>query len=250
MKRHSLTVILFMLWLPGLALGQMSGFLRLDGATGESQDTNHVGWMDVSTAEVGNLINTSTSATGNQGPLFFYKNVDSASTALNLDCVQGAKIRSGTLEYTATNTSIQFFRLNLTNIVISNINVIGQAGGESRPQEVIYLEAQIISWNYVQSGATSGLPVDYFASQWDFAHRTGTNNVNAPVFMMSGIRQVGGAQLSWQATAGKRYCIYAVTQLGQPFTPMTVVTAATTGIMTSLQPIIGQAMFFIVEELP
>jgi hypothetical protein len=41
-----------------------------------------------------------------------------------------------------------------------------------------------------------------------------------------------------------------VTRLDAPFSPLAVVTAVTTGPMNNTQPLIGNAMFFIVEELP
>ncbi len=67
---------------------------------------------------------------------------------------------------------------------------------------------------------------------------------------MSGIRQAVGVQLNWQATAGKRYGIYAVSQLDKLFTLVAVITATATGAMTSTQPMNGNVKFFMAQELP
>lgn len=247
------------LCLPGAALGSenWSGFLRLAGITGESQDTNHAGWMDVSTVGAGNITNSNPASLPGvpggpgQGAICFLKTVDKASPALKLDCAQGTLIPSGKLDLTGNGTSlIQFFHLDLTNVYISSISQAAAAGSEDRPQEEVCLLAQIVSWNYTQFSSARGLPGNYTGSFWDFQNNSGAGGTNNPVFMATGIRQTGGIELSWQATAGKRYCIYAVTRLDAPFSPLAVVTATITGPMNNTQPLVGNAMFFIVEELP
>jgi type VI secretion system secreted protein Hcp len=259
MKRRNFIGALFVvLWLPVAAMGDgWLGFLRLDDVTGESQDTNHIGWMDVSTVGAGNITNSNPASLPgvpggpSQSAICFLKKTDKASPGLKLDCAQGTLIPSGNLDLTGTNTTlIQFFHLNLTNVFISSVSETGEANSENRPREEVCLLAQIVSWNYAQFSSASGLPRGYENSFWDFQNRTGASGANNPAFLATGIRQTGGVELSWQATAGKRYCIYAVTQLGAPFSPLTVVTAAATGSMNNLQPLTGNAMFFIVEELP
>jgi type VI secretion system secreted protein Hcp len=258
-RRNFFGALFFVLWLPGAALGNgnWSGFLRLDGVTGESQDTNHTGWMDVSTVGAGNITNSNPASLPgvpggpSQGAICFLKTVDKASPSLKLDCAKGTLIPSGNLDLTGNGTSlIQFFHLDLTNVFISSVSQAGGANGENRPQEEVCLLAQVVSWKYTQFSAARGLPRNYINSFWDFQNKTGASGTNNPVFVATGIRQAGGIELRWQATAGKRYCIYAVTRLDAPFSPLAVVTAATTGPMNNTQPLIGNVMFFIVEELP
>lgn len=257
--RNFIGASLLVLCLPGAALGSgnWSGFLRLDGVIGESQDTNHAGWMDVSTVGAGNITNSNPASLPGvpggptQGAICFLKQVDKASPAMKLDCAQGALIPSGNLDLTGNGTTqIQFFHLDLTNVYVSSVSQTGAASAEERPQEEVCLLAQIISWHYTQFSADRGLPANYINSFWDFQNNSGASGTNNPVFMATGIRQAGGVELSWQATAGKRYCIYAVTRLDAPFSPLAVVTAAATGPMNNTQPLTGNAMFFIVEELP
>ena len=236
-----------MLWFPSGAFG-WSGYLRLAGVTGEVQEENHVGWMNISAAGAANLAKADTNNAA-QGPFYFTKNLDQASPVLQLDCAQGKHISSGALDLVGTNLTLPFFRLNLTNILVTQVSTAGQAGSAERPQETIGLAAQITAWRYTEFNAGNGLP-NYINSQWDFSRNTGAGGSLPPAFLMSGIRLTDGVQLNWPATAGRRYGIYAVTQLGQPFTLVAVVTAAATGAMTSIQPMNGNAMFFIVQELP
>ncbi|MES1180449.1 MAG: type VI secretion system tube protein Hcp [Verrucomicrobiota bacterium] len=251
MKPHCLAALLLTLWFPGGAFG-WSGYLRLDGVKGEAQEENHAGWMDISAADAADLANTNAATGGGhveQGVFYFAKNLDHASPALQLACAQGKPIPFGALDLIGTNSPLPFFRLNLTNVFVTQVGAAGQAGDADRPQETIGLVAQITAWHYTQFNAGNGLP-NYINSQWDFGNNTGTGGAQPPAFLMSGIRLADGVQLNWQATAGKRYGIYAVTQLGQPFTLVAVVTATATGDMTSTQPMNGNAMFFIVQELP
>ena len=250
MKPHCLAALLLTLWFPGGAFG-WSGYLRLDGVKGEVQEENHVGWMDIVAADAADLANTNAAAGSHveQSPFYFTKNLDQASPVLQSACARGKSISSGALEFIGTDSPLPFFRLNLTNILITQVNTVGYAGADDRPREVIGLAAQITAWRYTQSNPGNGLP-NYISSQWDFSRNTGTGGSQSPAFLMSGIRLSGGVQLNWQATAGKRYGIYAVTQLGQPFTLVAIVTADATGAMTNTQPMNGNAVFFIVQELP
>jgi type VI protein secretion system component Hcp len=247
MKPSCLAALFLTLWFPGAVFG-WSGYLRLDGVKGEAQEENHVGWMEISAADVANLAKTATNNSV-QSPFYFTKKLDQASPVLQLNCAQGKRISSGALDLIGTNFALPFFRLNLTNIFVTQVSAAGQTGGGDRPQEIIGLEAQITAWRYTEFNAGNGLP-NYLGSQWDFSRNTGTGGSQPPALLMSGIRLANGVQLNWQATANKRYGIYAVTQLGQPFTLVAVVTAAATGAMTSTQPLNGNTMFFIVQELP
>ena len=78
---------------------------------------------------------------------------------------------------------------------------------------------------------------------------TGRSSVRGPLFMLTGIRKTSDVELSWSATAGKHYRIYAVSRLDAPFTPIREVAAATTGLLTQDMPADSPTLFFIMEEL-
>lgn len=240
---------------PGKVSAQWLGFLRLDTITGESADTNHAGWMDIISASVSNVTNSNAGSMPNVsgGPLCFEKNLDKASPLLKLYCAQGTVIPNGTLHLTRTNATLaRFLQLKLTNIVVSSVTSVGNPASEARPWEEICLSAQVMSWNYAQFNPVSGLPQSYVESIWNFSTRIGSHNTNDPLFVVSGIRRNSGIELTWPATAGKTYRIYAVTRLNERFTPIAEVSAPVNGggMITRSVPSEIPAMFFIVEQEP
>ena len=243
-------------WLlfPGAVLAGWSGFLRLDGVSGESQDASHVGWMDVSAATSANFKRTLTSTNPNPagvlGPeqaLVLTKNLDAASPALDLMCAQGQVIRTGTLDLTTTNTAAPVLRLDLNNIYVISVT---QSTSPSGPVEQILLLPFIAQWNYAQFNTNSGLP-SYPGAQWNFGHASGGSGTVAPYTITAGIRATNGVQLSWNATSGKSYCVFAEPQLGIPFSPLVSQTATNSGTMTLTMPTANNnALFYVVEQLP
>ena len=246
------------IWLPSEASAQWLGFLRLDGVTGESADTNHVGWMDIISASTSNLTNSNphslpgTLGGPTNGPLCFEKKVDKASPTLNLFCANNTPILSGTLDLARSNTTlVQFLRLNLTNVLVSSVSSAGNSAGETRPLEEVCLTARAVSWNYTQFNPASGLPQSYTGSIWDFQSNSGSGSTNNPLFVVSGIRRNSGIEITWPATPGKTYRIYSVLNLNGMFTPLAQISApAAGGPMTYSPPTDSPAMFFIVEQAP
>jgi type VI protein secretion system component Hcp len=251
MKIRMLTVCVALLLCPGVVLAGWSGFLRLDGAPGESRDANHVGWINVSAASSANITNVSLagepSTTGTENALVFTKNLDTSSSELDFLCAQGHNIASGTLDITTTNTAVPVLRLELTNICICRVTqTIDNSGG---PTEQVLLLAQVAKWCYAQFNTNSGLP-GYTFSYWDFSQRAGIAYASKPLTVTTGIRMANGVQLSWNAVSGKSYCVFAVPQLGMPFTALASQTATNTGIMTFSMPAANNALFYVVEVLP
>jgi type VI secretion system secreted protein Hcp len=238
---------------PGKAFGQWLGFLRLEGVTGESTDTNHAGWMNIISGATSHLTKTNQTTALLNGPLCFEKLLDTASPILELRCAKKTAISYGTIDLTRTNTSLaQFLRLNLTNVVVSSVSDSGNAAGEERPFESICLSAQVMSWNYAQFNPANGLPRSYISSLWNFQSHTGSGGTNNPLFVVSGIRRTSGVELTWPAIAGKTYRIYGASQLNGIFTPLAEISAPVggPGTMTNSQPSNNPSMFFIAEQAP
>ena len=176
MNARSLALCLALLACPAAGLAQFSAFLWLPGAPGETQDTNHVGWMDLSSAGVANLFNSNPSAieaTFQRG-LAFAKNVDSASAVLSLQCGRGTPFASGILDITAsTNTAVPILRLQLTNVFVNLVSHNFSSGGATITEQ-ISLQSQIQTWSYNQIDFTTGLPINDVSSSWDFVSQAPT----------------------------------------------------------------------------
>jgi len=244
-------VLPMLLWLPCTATAGWSGFLRLDSIQGESQDTNHVGWMDVQSVAGVNLANSSGANQPVIGQLCLQKMTDTASPQLALDCAQDTVIRSGTLDLTtATNSIVEFLRLNLNDLVIGSVEQSGSTGSDARPNEELCVVSQVISWNYTQFSPPTGLPSGYYNSSWNFSANNGSASMSQPVFTATGIRRTNGVELNWTATVGTNYRIYAVPGLSQPFVPLGLITATNTGPMSYTFTPVSPAMFFVVEQVP
>lgn len=245
-----LTACVALLLFPGAVLADWSGFLRLDGAPGESQDANHIGWIDVSAAISANITNASVAGgpllRGTEKGLVITKNIDAASSELAFMCGRGPRNITGTLDLTTTNTAVPMLRLELTNVSISSVTQTIDTDGST---EQVLLLAQVARWCYAQFNTNSGLP-SYAISQWDFSRATGLTALNRPAMMSTGIRVANGIQLSWNAVSGKSYCVFAVPQLGVPFTALASQMATNTGVMTFNMSATNNALFYVVEELP
>ncbi len=84
---------------------QVDYFLKLDGITGESTDSQHKGWFQIESFSFG-LAQTGTQSSGSGGgagkvtfnPFSITRKTDAASPNLFLHCATGEHIRTGTLQ--------------------------------------------------------------------------------------------------------------------------------------------------------
>jgi len=236
-------------WLSPLAFGGgWEGFLRLGTLSGGSVEPNHLGWMEVQAATLAQINNGGGRSTN--GLLGFQKLLDQSSPALALACARGTVISSGTLDLANTNASATvFLRLNLTNVIVKSISSSGTVTATTDPVEQLSLQSQILCWNYTQFNPAAGLAQTYVKSTWDFDANTGSYSNTTPLFMTTGIRKSTGVELDWNAAAGNRYRIYAVSDLTQPFLPIAEVTNVPGSASYTITPA-APAMFYIVEQLP
>jgi len=224
-------------------------FLRLDGMTGSTTDTNHPGWFDIYDIAGPAVSNAGTnSSTASFQEFCLIKSLDDGSVPLTFQCAGGRTIPTGTIDFISSAYSdARFFRINLTNIYITRVNQ--SSGGES-PQEVLCLYPRSYSWNYTKFQTTNGLPATFFSGNWNIPNQTGGYSTNNPVFMNTGIRSAGGIILQWVSTAGRDYRIYAVPSLTKPFNLVTQFTAVSTGNTNYTFGSSAPAMFYVVEEVP
>ncbi|HEX5223097.1 MAG TPA: type VI secretion system tube protein Hcp [Verrucomicrobiae bacterium] len=232
-------------------------FLRLDGVAGPVTNANGAGWMALESLQqgVGRTI-TSGGAGGGRTPsapsfseFTVTKLLDSGSPRLALLAAGGGgnTINSGAIDlFQLDSDQTRYLRINLTNILVSSYSV--SSGGDV-PTESVSLAPLVVSWNFTSYRDTSGLPKEYRFNRWNLATLVGNSGTNAPAFVSTGIRSASGVQLSWTAVAGKRYRIYAVTDLTKPFVVLTEITATAGGIRTYNITPSAPAMFYTVEEV-
>jgi type VI protein secretion system component Hcp len=244
-----LFTLLIGLWAAGTGMASAQFFLRLDGMTGSTTDTNHPGWFDIYDIAGPAVSNAGTnSSTASFQEFCLIKSLDDGSVPLTFQCAGGRTIPTGTIDFISSAYSdARFFRINLTNIYITRVNQ--SSGGES-PQEVLCLYPRSYSWNYTKFQTTNGLPATFFSGNWNIPNQTGGYSTNNPVFMNTGIRSAGGIILQWVSTAGRDYRIYAVPSLTKPFNLVTQFTAVSTGNTNYTFGSSAPAMFYVVEEVP
>ena len=138
-------------------------FLKLDGIKGESKDSKHKGEIDVESFTWG-LQNGGTMAYGGGGgagkvsfqDISVHKLADSASPALMQACASGKHIKSGVLTVRkAGGRQEEFYKIALTNILVSSITNTGANGGV--PQEMVSLNFEEIKFDYKEQGADGSL---------------------------------------------------------------------------------------------
>ena len=194
MNVRVLALCLALLAGPATGFAQWSAFLWLPGAPGETPDTNHVGWMDVSSAGAANLVNSNPGALQAtvQNGLVLDKQVDAATAVLAWQCGQGTPFASGILEVTATtNTAAPILRLQLTNVFISLVTHRFASGGSALTEE-ISLQSEIQAWSYNQIDSTTGLPTNDVSSLWNFVGDVPTATLLAPYAIHASTVSVDG----------------------------------------------------------
>src|SRR5437899_871992 len=112
-------------------------FIKLDGITGESKDSNHSGEIDVLSVSFG-MSNAGSFGMGSGGgvgkvsiqDIVFTKLVDKSSPTLMLKCATGDHIDTGKLTVRkAGGTPLEFYTIDLEKIFITSITNGGSNGG-------------------------------------------------------------------------------------------------------------------------
>ena len=141
------------------------------------------------------------------------------------------------LDLTTTNSTVmECFRLTLSNAVITSVE--NNYDMTSSLSETLGLNFGQLSWNIAQFNTQNGLPNNYASTLFTNSGNPingqspiflSGNFTNAGVFVANGIRNTNLIQLTWNAIAGKNYCIYAVSRLNQPFLAVGQISATFTG---------------------
>ena len=145
-------------------------FIKLDGITGEAEDSKHKGEIEVFSYSFGvSQTGTSTSGTGAGSgkcqidDLTFGKKVDKSSPILFMKCATGEHIPSALLVVRkAGGTQLEFVKVKMTDVVISGFTSGGSGNGDDIPMEEVKLNFTQVEFDYQAQdakGAPSGGPV-------------------------------------------------------------------------------------------
>ena len=149
-------------------------FIKLDGIEGESSDSKHNGWIEMTNCdmEIHQTISTTASSAGGAGAeradfsdLSFTKLLDKSSPKLALACADGTHFNTIAIELCRSGAEkIKFMEIKLTNSFISSLAL--SAGGDF-PSETVTLNYGKIEWKYTRQNRRGGIAAGNVAAGWD-----------------------------------------------------------------------------------
>jgi type VI secretion system secreted protein Hcp len=150
------------------------GFLKIKGIDGESTDTKHQGWIEISDCNMEILQSISATASSAGGAsaeradfsdFCFTKLLDKASPQLAQACAKGTHFDTVAVELCrAGSEKIKFMEIKMSDVLISHIAM--NAGGDF-PSETIRLNYGKILWTYTQQNRQGGSAMGNVAAGWD-----------------------------------------------------------------------------------
>ena len=164
--------------------GAFDAFLKIDGVPGESTDSSHFKWIDIrsfhhgvsqpaggvqSAGAVGLI---PTEPTAKAEPLTISKPLDCASPKLMLSCCNGEPIGPVQLELVRPSDRRTFYKITLSDVIVSSVSPGGSSGGDQVPTEQVSLNFGKIEveYDYIDPVTGAVTPIRTF---WDFVSNSG-----------------------------------------------------------------------------
>jgi type VI secretion system secreted protein Hcp len=154
-------------------------YLQIDGIKGESADSGHQGWIELTSAHWGVTQPRSSSVSTAGGhtaghsehrTLSFTKLADLASPLLMQHCAMGKTIPKAKIEFMRADGDgkpVKYYQIELENVMLSHMDQVMRDGG-GIVQDEIGLCFSKVKWSYTQQkigGGSSGST----AGGWDLA---------------------------------------------------------------------------------
>lgn len=141
-------------------------FLKLEGITGESEDSAHADWIEIiswshSFSQPTSAVRSSSGATvekANHSDLSITKYIDNATDAILTYCWNGNMIPTANIECfradAESNTPIKYLLIEMEQVVVSNYSI--SAGGGDIPMENVSLSYGKVTYTYTQQKKADG----------------------------------------------------------------------------------------------
>ncbi len=108
-------------------------YLKVDGVTGESKDSNHSGWTDITSFSWGATQpgNMSVGGGGGAGKVSFNDlhinaKIDKSVTAILKNCASGKHVGSVQVSVCkAGGTQVEYTRITLTDVLVTSVQFVG-----------------------------------------------------------------------------------------------------------------------------
>jgi type VI secretion system secreted protein Hcp len=155
----------------------IDAYLQIEGIKGESQDSAHQGWIELTSAQWGVVqprsatVSTAggqTSGHSEHRSLTISKLVDLASPILMQHCSMGKTIPNAKLEFLRADGNgkpVKYYQVELTNVMLAHMD---QALGEGGLHDDIGLCFSQVKWTYTQQKIGGGCGGST-AGGWDLA---------------------------------------------------------------------------------
>jgi type VI secretion system secreted protein Hcp len=156
----------------------LDAYLQIDGIKGESADSSHQGWIELTSANWGvvqprsGTISTSgghTSGHCEHRTLSFSKLVDLASPILMQHCSMGKTIPKAKLEFMRADGDgkpVKYYQVELENVMLSHIDQVMRDGGVLHDE--VGLCFSKVKWTYTQQRIGGGA-AGCTGGGWDLA---------------------------------------------------------------------------------
>lgn len=153
-------------------------YLQIDGIKGESVDSSHQGWIEVTSAHWGVTQPKSATASTSGGhtaercehrSLSFEKLADLASPILMQTCSMGKTIHRAKLEFMRADGQgipVRYYEIELENVMIANMDQLVREGG--LVHDAIGLRFSKVKWKYTQQKISGGAGGNT-AGGWDLS---------------------------------------------------------------------------------
>jgi type VI secretion system secreted protein Hcp len=162
----------------GGKLMAIDAYLQIDGIKGESQDSAHQGWIELTSAQWGVLQPKSATASTAGGhtaercehrSIAVTKLADLSSPLLMQTCSAGKTIPKAKLEFMRADSDgkpVKYYEVELENVLIGSINQAAHEGGIL--QDSVSLKFSKVKWKYTQQKIGGGAGGNT-AGGWDLA---------------------------------------------------------------------------------
>ena len=155
------------------ASGAFDTYLKIGDVKGEATDAKHSEWIAASSFQFGAGIGITRTGTDvsfgkpSVSELVITKKLDRSSPELFLGCVTGKRHTTVILELQRSGTYSPFYRITLSDVLVSGISNSGASGGDDKPAESVSLNFAKIKIEYFVQDAKGGTIEAVPAVTWD-----------------------------------------------------------------------------------